>query len=178
MEKLRESSILKVLCYILIPILAAILFLSIIHLSYLDEYQSDGNIETEYKQSQWFADKYFYSILDKVGKAERSGETGQYIQLEDSKGQKYYYSDDYYSDSEICINYIIVDKETGNMYTNIKSNDYQQTINENSSNQYYWNMVNGQIQTDINYMNQDNMKYDYTYYHEMNDTETLVDETS
>ena len=177
MEKLRQSSILKVLCYILIPILAAILFLSIVHITYLNEYQRDGNIQTEYKQSQWFADKYFYSVLDKVGKAERSEETGQYIQLEDSKGQKYYYSDDYYSDSEVCINYIIIDKETGNMYTNIKSNDYQQTMNENGSNPYYWNMVDGQIQTDINYMNQDNMKYDYTYYHEMIDTQVLKDET-
>ena len=125
MEKLRESSILKVLCYILIPILAAILFLSIVHISYLNEYQRDGNTQTEYKQSQWFAYKYFYAVLDKVGKAERSEETGQYIQLEDSKGQKYYYSEDYYSDSEICINYIIIDKETGNMYTNIKSQDYK-----------------------------------------------------
>ena len=177
MEKLRESSILKILCYILIPILAAILFLSIVHISYLNEYQRDGNIQTEYKQSQWFADKYFYSVLDKVGKAERSEETGQYIQLEDSKGQKYYYSDDYYSDSEVCINYIIIDKETGNMYTNIKSNDYQQIINENSSNPYFWNMVDGKIQTDINYMDQDNMKYDYTYYHEMIDTQVLKDET-
>ena len=179
MEKLRESSILKVLCYILIPILAAILFLSIVHITYLNEFEMNDNIATEYKQSQWFADKYFYSVLDKVGKAERSEETGQYIQLEDSKGQQYYYSEDYNHDSEICINYIIIDKETGKMYTNIKSNDYQQTMNENSSNPYYWNIVNGQIQTDINYMNQDNMKYDYTYYHEMIDTQpVLIDETA
>ena len=179
MEKLRESSILKILCYILIPILAAILFLSIVHITYLNEFEMNDNIATEYKQSQWFADKYFYSVLDKVGKAERSEETGQYIQLEDSKGQQYYYSEDYNHDSEICINYIIIDKETGKMYTNIKSNDYQQTMNENSSNPYYWNIVNGQIQTDINYMNQDNMKYDYTYYHEMIDTQpVLIDETA
>ena len=179
MEKLRQSSILKVLCYILIPILAAILFLSIVHITYLKEFEMNDNIATEYKQSQWFADKYFYSVLDKVGKAERSEETGQYIQLEDSKGQQYYYSEDYNHDSEICINYIIIDKETGKMYTNIKSNDYQQTMNENSSNPYYWNIVNGQIQTDINYMNQDNMKYDYTYYHEMIDTQpVLIDETA
>ena len=179
MEKLRQSSILKVLCYILIPILAAILFLSIVHITYLNEFEMNDNIATEYKQSQWFADKYFYSVLDKVGKAERSEETGQYIQLEDSKGQQYYYSEDYNHDSEICINYIIIDKETGKMYTNIKSNDYQQTMNENSSNPYYWNIVNGQIQTDINYMNQDNMKYDYTYYHEMIDTQpVLIDETA
>ena len=179
MEKLRQSSILKILCYILIPILAAILFLSIVHITYLNEFEMNDNIATEYKQSQWFADKYFYSVLDKVGKAERSEETGQYIQLEDSKGQQYYYSEDYNHDSEICINYIIIDKETGKMYTNIKSNDYQQTMNENSSNPYYWNIVNGQIQTDINYMNQDNMKYDYTYYHEMIDTQpVLIDETA
>lgn len=133
MEKLRQSSILKIICYILIPILAAIAFLSIIHISYLNEYRTDGKIEEEYKQSEWFSDRYFYSVLDKVQKCEKNYKTNQYIELEDAKGQKYYYSEDYYSDSEICINYIIVDKETGNLYTNMKSNDYQQTINENSA---------------------------------------------
>lgn len=168
MEKLRQSSILKIICYILIPILAAIAFLSIIHISYLNEYRTDGKIEEEYKQSEWFSDRYFYSVLDKVQKCEKNYKTNQYIELEDAKGQKYYYSEDYYSDSEICINYIIVDKETGNLYTNMKSNDYQQTINENSEKQYYWNMVGGEIDTDINYLNKDNIKYNYTFYYETN----------
>lgn len=168
MEKLRQSSILKIICYILIPILVAISFLSIIHISYLNEYRTDGKIEEEYKQSEWFSDRYFYSVLDKVQKCEKNYKTNQYIELEDSKGQKYYYSEDYYSDSEICINYIIVDKETGNLYTNMKSNDYQQTINENSEKQYYWNMVGGEIDTDINYLNKDNIKYNYTFYYETN----------
>ena len=168
MEKLRQSSILKIICYILIPILVAISFLSIIHISYLNEYRTDGKIEEEYKQSEWFSDRYFYSVLDKVQKCEKNYKTNQYIELEDAKGQKYYYSEDYYSDSEICINYIIVDKETGNLYTNMKSNDYQQTINENSEKQYYWNMVGGEIDTDINYLNKDNIKYNYTFYYETN----------
>ena len=168
MEKIRQSSILKVVCYILIPILAAIAFLSIIHISYLNEYQTSGNIEQEYKQSEWFADRYFYSVLDKVQNTQRNYSSNQYIELEDSKGLDYYYSDDYYSDYEICINYIIIDKETGNIYTNIKSNDYEQTINENETNPYYWNMVNGEITTDINYLNKDNIKYNYTFYYETN----------
>ena len=101
MEKIRQSSILKVVCYILIPILAAIAFLSIIHISYLNEYQTSGNIEQEYKQSEWFADRYFYSVLDKVQNTQRNSSSNQYIELEDSKGLDYYYSDDYYSDYEI-----------------------------------------------------------------------------
>ena len=165
MEKLRQSSVLKITCYILIPILVAISFLSIIHLSYLSEYQTSGNIEKEYKQSEWFADRYFYSILDKVQSTEKDYSTNQYIELEDSKGLDYYYSDDYYSDSDICINYIIIDRGTGSIYTNVKSNDYEQTINDNASNPYYWNMVNGKIETDIDYINSDNIKYNYTYYY-------------
>ena len=168
MEKIRQSSILKVVCYILIPILAAIAFLSIIHISYLNEYQTSGNIEQEYKQSEWFADRYFYSVLDKVQNTQRNSSSNQYIELEDSKGLDYYYSDDYYSDYEICINYIIIDKETGSIYTNIKSNDYEQTINESASSPYYWNMVNGEITTDINYLNKNNIKYNYTFYYETN----------
>ena len=168
MEKIRQSSILKVICYILIPILVAIAFLSIIHLSYLNEYQASGNVEQEYKQSEWFADRYFYSVLDKVQNTQRNSSSNQYIELEDSKGLDYYYSDDYYSDYEICINYIIIDKETGSIYTNIKSNDYEQTINESASSPYYWNMVNGEITTDINYLNKNNIKYNYTFYYETN----------
>ena len=170
MDKLRESSVLKVICYVLIPILVAISFFSVVHLSYLDEYQESGNIEQEYKQSEWFADRYFYSILDKVQKIARLSKSNQsndeYIELEDLKGLDYYYADDYYSDSDICINYIIIDKQTGDIYTNVKSNDYEQTIKDNASNPYYWNLVGGEVATDINYISSDNIKYNYTYYYE------------
>ena len=65
MEKLRSSTILKILCYILIPILVAILCFSIYHLSFLNEY-GDTKSGTEYIQSEQFANEYFYFIVNRL----------------------------------------------------------------------------------------------------------------
>lgn len=49
------------------------------------------------------------------------------------------------------------------MFTNIKSNDYQE-IKDNMKNQkIYWNFVNGKIETNLTYINEDNIKYNYSY---------------
>lgn len=65
MEKLRNSTILKILCYILIPILVAILGLSIFHLSFLNEY-GDTKSGTKYFESEQFANEYFYFIENRL----------------------------------------------------------------------------------------------------------------
>lgn len=49
------------------------------------------------------------------------------------------------------------------MFTNIKSNDYQE-IKDNMKNQeIYWNCVNHKIETNLTYINEDNIKYNYHY---------------
>ena len=65
MEKFRNSSILKILSYILIPILVAVLFFSIFHLSFLNEY-GDTKSGTAYFESEQFANEYFYFIIDRL----------------------------------------------------------------------------------------------------------------
>lgn len=65
MEKLRNSTLLKILSYILIPILVAILCFSIYHLAFLNEY-GDTKSGTEYVQSEQFANEYFYFIVDRL----------------------------------------------------------------------------------------------------------------
>ena len=73
MEKARKSSLLKMLCYILIPILVAILGFSIFHLAFLDEYGDIGE-ETEYTKSEQFANDYFYYITNTISRCENEKE--------------------------------------------------------------------------------------------------------
>ena len=65
MEKLKNSTLLKILCYILIPVLVAIFCFSIYHLSFLNEY-GDTKSGTDYIQSEQFANEYFYFIVDRL----------------------------------------------------------------------------------------------------------------
>ena len=57
------------------------------------------------------------------------------------------------------INYIIIDEETGNMFTNIRSNNYPEEINKLKAEKTYWSYQDGNIITNINTINQESTKY-------------------
>ena len=61
MEKIRNSGSLKLICYILIPIITASLVLSIAYIGVKDEYLKDG--EESYKTSDEFAYSYLSYII-------------------------------------------------------------------------------------------------------------------
>ena len=169
MEKLRSSSALKSLCYVLIPILVAILLFSIYHAAFVNEY---GDLEngTEYLKSEQFADNYFYKVSDRVAKCrnEEEGESSNYIEIEGENGQKIYYCDNrwdtsYYGGIPAYINYIVINRETGDIFTNIKTDNYETEKEEMKNNTVYWFLENNAIDTNIELLNQDNLKYSYEY---------------
>lgn len=49
------------------------------------------------------------------------------------------------------------------MFTNIKSNNYQEEMNNMKKQNIYWNFINGSIDTNLTYINQDNIKYNVAY---------------
>lgn len=49
------------------------------------------------------------------------------------------------------------------MFTNIKSNNYQEEMNNMKKQKIYWNFINGSIDTNLTYINQDNIKYNVAY---------------
>lgn len=51
----------------------------------------------------------------------------------------------------------------GKMFTNIKSNNYQEVKDDMKNQKIYWNFVNGKIETNLTYINEDNIKYNYAY---------------
>ena len=57
------------------------------------------------------------------------------------------------------INYIIIDKENGNMFTNIRSSNYPEEINKLKSEKTNWSYQDGNITTKIDSINQESTKY-------------------
>ncbi len=114
MERARNSSALKIVCYILIPILIALLGLSIFHIAFLEEYGVEEG-QNDYTQTENFTDNYLYFFTNKIKECERAIKENEkdFIILEDSNGQSYYFSDNQnYNGIGAYIDYIIVDKET------------------------------------------------------------------
>ena len=180
MEKVRNSSFLKILCYISIPILAAILCLSIIHVAFLDEFGNKEE-ETEYSQTEKFANNYLYFFMSKIEDCENIEISNKFIELEDEQGKSYYYSNNqeiynYYNGIGAYINYIIIDRESGKIFTNIKSNNYQEAMKEMKQQKIYWNAINGKIDTNLEYINQNNIQYNYAYRYSYYGTSSVEEE--
>lgn len=166
MEKIRNSSVLKILCYIMIPILVAIFGLSLFHLAFLDEFGNKKE-EVNYTQTENFANNYLYFFSGKIHNCEPEVRNKQFRKLENEAGELYCYFDEknYYDSSQIgkYIKYIIVEKETENLFTNIKSGNYQEVMNNMKNQKIYWNIVDGKVDTNLSYINQDNLKYNYSF---------------
>ena len=180
MKKLRESIAIKCLCYVLIPIFFVILITSIAGVIITTRYSdtdSDG-IQT-FTETEAFGEEYLDSVIseaeyinDYMESEERgTSEYFRYNKIEVNNYDKnvYYKAPDYYYNSLIYsyISYIIVDNQTGDFYTNIKSKDYQKEIENVQNQKIYWKYENNKITTQIESINEDNIKYleaTYSYY--------------
>lgn len=113
MEKLRKSSLLKIIGYIIIPILVAILGLSMLHLVFLNEFGSIKE-EVQYSQTENFANNYFYYFIEKIAECQNLLEDNNEIKLQDAQGKSYYYLNEpnLYQTIGGYISYIIVDRQT------------------------------------------------------------------
>ena len=165
MQKLRQSTLMKILCYLLIPVIAGILILSIANLIIVSEYGllDDKN---QYLETDNFGENYLYSIISKARYVKKVKpevyEYGDYTKIEDDNyNASIYYNDYNYENSSInsYIKYIIVDEKTENLYTNIKSSDYIKEIQEMKNKKNFWNYEGGKITTNIDSINQNNAKY-------------------
>lgn len=177
MENLRTSKLLKLISYILIPILVLLIALSILHFVFLNEYGTAN--ETQYSKTEIFADDYLLFLIDKVQDCMNENSIrNNFREIEGKNGQKYYYSDDEnyiynrYDGIGTYIDYIIINNQTNEMYTNMKSNNYDQEIQNIKNYENHWIYANGAIDTDIEYINNDNIIYKSIYRYFENNEET------
>lgn len=166
MENIRKSALVKLLCYILIPIMLFILVISIADIVITSEYGNNIG-KAEYIKSENFGENYLYGIISDIRYIRNNQQDiysnyTQYAKISDESYSKpIYYRDFSYNDGSISsyIKYIIIDEQSGDLYTNIKSTDYQKEINEIEDNEIYWIYENEKISTNLETINQDNAKY-------------------
>lgn len=165
---IRTSKILKIISYILLPIFVLIMGISIFHLAFLDEY---GNTEsTKFIDTEMFANNYLYYIIDSVGNVYNQEQDGadRFLQLEDALGNKINYLDrdymySYYNGINEYVDFIIINKNTKEIFTNMRINDYNNEIQNIKNSTRYWVCIDGNIDTNIEYINKDNIKYNSQY---------------
>ena len=166
MEKLKYSSFLKLLCYLLIPIVTIILILSMADVFITAEY-GEFNSQQDAIKTYNFGEEYLYNIISEVRYIKSNQERiledyTQYSKITDNSYQNsIYYKPLINSTSSIYdyIEFIIIDEETGILYTNIRTEEYQKEINEITNNETFWTYEDGNIKTNIEAINQENAKY-------------------
>ena len=164
MEKIRESAVLKILCYILIPIIALSLILSIAYIGLRDQYGNSNDIEASYLDSYDFSYEYMYSLIRNVNGI-RDGYTdfennGFYNKIDEN----IYYNENYteyysYNNFITFMKFVIVKNDTNEIFTNIQSNDYLNEVTKFKNNKIYWIYENGNIDTSIENLSQDKIRY-------------------
>ena len=175
MENVKESILLKFLCYILIPIMIFVLAISIIDVSITSQYGEMGGPE-EYIETEEFGQEYLLTLVYNVrnitkGKTEEEANPNiseeelhydYYNEIEDDSYEyPVYYQVINYNSTSISnyINYIIIDEENGNMFTNIRSSNYIEEINKLKNEKKNWTYEDENISTNINTINKESAKY-------------------
>lgn len=187
MQNIKESILLKFLCYIFIPIMIFILSISIIDVSITSQYGEMGGPE-EYIETEEFGIEYLLTLIYNVRDirrdksriqvnterqststtyetaSEATNETpyDNYSEIEDESYEYPVYYEVINNNNTMIsqyINYIIIDKENGSMFTNIRSNNYPEEINKLKTEKTNWSYQDGKITTNINMINQESTKY-------------------
>lgn len=172
MENLKSSIILKTICYITIPIMVAIIIMNCIvgiAIAKEPDVLDEENIyNTDSFGSTYNSALYHLSnIVQYVNNQEKEdiSSTGYYNYYDyekytNSNNEKIIY--DIYT--SIDLNYVVIDKQTNTVYTNISITANTDTIDKLKSyirdeKTAYWNFSNGEINTNIKSLKKENLSY-------------------
>ncbi len=170
MEKLRNSDTLKIISYILIPFLVLAIILGAIYIEY-NSYNKEDLVKGDYYKTDSFVYNEYYSNLQRIFRIcasidEGIREPGEYYNsfidtyvLVQETPTKIYYSQNYRSYYN-GFNYIIID-ESGTIYTNIQTENYNTKIEELKNSEYYWYKENSHISTDFEQLSDKGLAYNY-----------------
>jgi len=175
MEKVpnRYAAIIRIICYILIPVFVLTIIQSLITLYYFDGQIQETNKKGFY-ETERFSDLYKTSICNNVEECYQYNNVNlgyeadisnfyDVAQLNTENGTIYYKT--YLQEKNF--KFLIIDEKTNKAFTNLEETTRTDTIEkikqELSNYSYYWNYENSQIKTNINNLSLENMKYEYTY---------------
>ena len=169
-KDIRNSSILKAIIYILIPIMIIVLFLCIIYSIFMFENQEviekDNFYETSIFSSQFRSN--INQIINKI-LVEKKQPQYYYIKLSNENNENIYYEGTaYYGNEDETFLYYLIKTGENNYYTNIPLTEQTDSIaklQEQFAKQegYYWNYdtIEDKVNTNIQNDNLDSIKYTY-----------------
>lgn len=174
MEKVPNKYALavRIVCYILIPIFLISIIQSAISLLYFAE--QGGKAETKnYFETEQFANLYKESIYSNVdANYSYVTESNEYElkisnlhdEIEETENEQIYYRT--YLENR-NFKFLIIDNKTNKAFTNLEQTMRTDTIekikNELSSYSHYWSYEEGKINTNIERLSLENIKYKYPY---------------
>lgn len=161
MEKIpnKYALVIRIVCYLLIPVFLLSILQSAISLLYFAE--QGGRVETNnYFETEQFADLYKQSIYLNIRE--------NYSYLEDTDSEIEIGEIDYATYLENKnFKFLIIDNKTNKAITNIEQTMRTDTVEkikqELSKYSHYWNYEEGNIRTNIEEMSLEKIKYKYPY---------------
>ena len=169
-KKICWVRVLKNISYVLFPILASVLFLIVFSLSYpLEKEAIKAN--KDYYETNTFAENYAHEIFGSLSavaylkKNEKTdGYSYSYMHTETINNNANLKSINYYSDylgSNVL--WLIIDNDTKKAYTNldysIDTSALESIISKINNNKYNWKYENGDIQTTVAKLSNNNIAY-------------------
>lgn len=170
MKDIKTSNVVKVLCYLLIPILTIVIFISSCSFVYVFENKENFNGAQNYFQTKEFANMYLSRIYDSVLTITRVKENkiqNNLVQEEQvGNEEKNDSAIDYYKLIPYADYYILIIRD-GEVYTNVEKTagtDSSEKIKQYILSQdRYWKFVNGEVDTNIEQMKYHNILYNYYF---------------
>ena len=166
-NKVSKRRILKNISYLLIPIFLVIFVVTIVSVIFIESNQDFKEAENFY-ETKWFAFEYFDDIsrytalLEKIdSNTDIAYDVQEDVDIGNNKGRIYYLTE--YSD----IDFLFVNPEQSIAVTNLEHTMNTDTIeeikNQIKSSEVYWNIESGNVDTNINNLKIENIKYRTQY---------------
>lgn len=171
---IKESLILKLICYTLVPILILMIIFNTAAIMLAAEYEEDG-MSVDYFKSQAFSRDYINTINTIQNRLTRNNRIYNIIEddliieeektsLESTQAINYEEIQSYIYSNEASKYDILIIKSDGKAYTNVKKTLETDTLDKLkqyiSSKPYRWIYTNGEISTDIERLEYKKIAYD------------------
>lgn len=168
-KDIRNSTLLKTISYLMIPIAIGMLALNLVYL-YTIEYQKDYVNKRNYYETNNFSNNYENQVQSILRDIENINSTNWSLDYEEpyqnEQGERIYFSQ--YRSSYDFFQYLVVNRQTKEMYTNIVCTDRTDSLEEIKEvlayNDIYWNYENKNISSNIENLKLENLPYNSSTY--------------
>ncbi len=172
-KKWMQSTVLKTVSILTIPIATIFMIISILVMIYTVQYP-DVTTNKSYFETDFFIDQYKSKLQEctttvksvKNTLIERYGEYSDGTptqQFAITEAEKIYYRMNYYTKGDSNFRYLVINPDTNEAYTNVSMNGKNDSIEgikqQITQMQYYWNYVNGVVNTNISSLSGEQLKY-------------------